>query len=204
MGGLIYPESVMASDATKLGKTIGRRKEQRAEEKWIQLAPHVSPWRPRRILDIGAGFGLIDIHLAKLPSVEVIHLLDGDGSGEFRSSYREDTKAWCDVRLAVDMVRANVKPWVEVRGFFDHRLDELLVQEPYDLVISCRSWCHHYPVSTYAAMVRDHLLAPGGHVVTDVRHRTEGVEQMIAAGFRVKGRVEDSSHKCVRLIFERG
>jgi SAM-dependent methyltransferase len=210
MGGLIYPQSVLDNMQTKLGKTENTRKEDAAFRQFEALREafrgswnrHNADVWPRRLLDIGCGFGLIDIHIAgACPALEEIHLVDGDGSAPSGSSFRTDQVAWSDVRMAGALVRANVSDRVRVHEYFAG--PGLALGCVFDLVISTRSWGHHYPARIYADLVKEHL-APDGIVIMDIRRKSNGLEEMKAAGFRIVGQIPDHSHKCYRWVFEHG
>jgi len=182
----------------RLGKgPMGTSRQGQAAAQFAAMARLVESIAPRRLLDIGCGFGMIDILIARAAPVEVIHLLDGDGSNDARTGFKDHTQPWFDVALGVAMVRANVREGTEVIG---HRVGQYLDIAEVDLVISCRSWGHHYPVSTYLPTVR-RCLRPGGHVLLDIRNRTDGMRAMQGAGFVPIEPIPDDSKKCERWIF---
>jgi len=168
-----------------------------AVQKFAALWPVLAGRRPpESLLDIGCGLALIDVHLARAwPGVRV-HLLDGDGTGAQDRGFKQTMTAWGDVAAGAAMMRANVPacPPVTIHA---PRPFHLAV----DLIISSRSWGHHYPVSVYAeSVVRS--LNPGGLVVLDIRTGTSGLTQLAALGFEVVCRIPDPSEKCGRFALE--
>ncbi len=149
------------------------------------------------ILDIGCGLALLDIHIINEFGLTIAHLLDGDGTAPKQSGFQTEMKPWADVHLGAELVRANtegdhvcVYEWNEP---LHKRYDGTI-----DLIISSRSWCHHYPVSTYAAMVK-RCLASDGLLIVDIRNGTDGIQQLRAAGFDIVAQISDQSQKCKRF-----
>lgn len=151
---------------------------------------------PATVLDIGCGLGLLDVLIAQAYMPTTVHLLDGSGDPARRSrGYRLQMEAWNDVDMAATMFRANVYsgtcPFARV-----HRPGEFDI--PADLILSSRSWCHHYPAAVYLASVK-RSLAAGGLLVVDVRAGTDNLDVLRSAGFEVVARVPDPSEKCGRF-----
>lgn len=150
---------------------------------------------PMRILDIGCGLALLDVHLARAYGPIVVRLLDGDGTAPRDRGFRLQMQAWADVEMGQAMFRANVDgaicPFVTVHqpGEFDFWVD---------LILSSRSWCHHYPATVYLDSVK-RSLKPGGLLVVDIRAGTDGLDVLRGAGFEVVARVTDPSEKCGRF-----
>ena len=197
-----YPQSVV-DDMARRGKGIGSLRETQAERQFADMRPTIDRWSRdlaiRSVLDIGCGLALIDIMIARHYLVDEVHLIDGDGSSQKGVGYDPDAVAWNDVRLGADMVRANV-PDDDVIVTPHFAPGDWPRMGKFDLVISCRSWCHHYPAATYARQVAASL-TPGGLVITDIRRKTNGLQTMLDAGFRVLERVPDPSDKLERLAF---
>lgn len=170
--------------------------EERAKQQADHLVATLEGFQPRAVLDIGSGLAAIDVFLARTwRRIVDIHLLDGDGRGEQRSRYHVDTKPWADVHAGAQLVRRNLEAEVDVGTH--HTLDRIGAA---DLVLSSRSWGHHYPVAVYVHQVK-RILNPGGRLVLDIRNGTDGVETLERAGFKMIDRVPDPSHKCRRLVF---
>lgn len=152
------------------------------------------------VLDIGCGSAGIDVLLARKFGALRVHLLDGDGSAPQVNGWNRATDAWNDVEKGAELVRANSGPGVEVITHVAGQ--QLQIDDQLDLVISLRSWGHHYPIGIYLELVQ-RILKPDGTLILDIRRKTDGVEQLHAAGFRRVDRIEDRSEKCDRLVFSR-
>jgi SAM-dependent methyltransferase len=152
------------------------------------------------VLDIGCGLAGIDALLTRRFGARRAHLLDGDGLAPKVNGWNKATGARNDVEKGAELVRANSGPDVEVVSHVAG--DDLQIDDQLDLVISSRSWGHHYPIPVYLPLVR-RALRSGGTLILDIRRKTDGVRELEAAGFMQIGRIEDHSEKCDRLIFVR-
>ncbi len=160
----------------------------------------IKEWIPNRtdsILDIGCGIGGVDIPLAWYTKCSCVTIIDGDGTGGKKTSYSAESEAWADRELARSLISYNVE--CEVRAFPP---DPSLTIEA-DLIISLKSWGHHYPVNVYIDLVK-RSLRPLGRVIMDIRRRrrTDGRGVMESAGFRYLDTTYETP-KCYRMVFER-
>ena len=187
-------------------RLAGRVKEEfeelmRIPRRATEAFPPIKPWLPAKVealLDIGCGLGGIDIYLARHYDPVTVHLMDGDGKIENRAvGFLQGTQAWADVRVAEDLVRDNVPASCVV---VSHVADPSLTL-PVDLIVSLKSWAHHYPAKVYMGLAK-RSLRPGGRIIVDVRKNTDGEAAFNKAGFKRVGRVAENK-KCERLVFER-
>ena len=159
----------------------------------------ISPWllpKATTITDIGPGVGGIDVLICNSRDIGVLHIVEGDGDGKRRHGFHPYTKAWADRSIALDFIKANVKCSV-----FGHDPDPDLTLGS-NLIISLKSWGHHYPISTYLGFAQRSLRL-GGRIIMDIRNHRGGLAEMQAGGFRCIGKADYDSPKCERLIFER-
>lgn len=145
-------------------------------------------------LDIGCGIGGVDIELAKM-GVGIVHLLDGDGTGVRENGLKGAGKPWGDVTLAQDFVAANVKKSCCVKSHYPW----VPFVDAVDVVVSLKSWGHHYPIETYLDLVK-RALPIGGRVITDIRNGTNGSKVLQKNGFNLIAQC-DETRKCKRLVF---
>lgn len=179
-----------------IGK-IDRRKEDQSRDQFERLRDIILNIKPRVVLDIGCGLAYIDVLIAQAVPLQHIHLVDGDGTVPQVAGYRPDTKAWNDVTLGVEMVRLNTD--VPVTGHHDVPKK---INVKSDLIISCRSWGHHYPIDVYLATV-DRCLMPDGYVITDIRNKTDGLARLKTIGLEPVQQISDPSLKCTRWLLTR-
>jgi SAM-dependent methyltransferase len=159
----------------------------------------IKDWCPGRvdsILDIGCGLGSVNILIARYIYPLYINIIDGDGTEDKRTSFHENTKAWMDRKVTRDFIQRNVSPVCDVR---DYPPDPSLTIES-DLIISLKSWGHHYPVSMYLGLVQRSLRS-GGRVIMDIRiGRGDGLRAMHEGGFKYLDTTYETP-KCKRMVF---
>jgi SAM-dependent methyltransferase len=152
------------------------------------------------ILDIGCGGAWVDVLLAKKHGIKTVHLIDGDGTAEKIHGFRADTQAWADVQIGAANVREHTQAEV-----FTHKPHPATRVPPVDVVISLKSWGHHYPVDRYIDLVNA-CLRPGGILVIDARTRKRqsraALSYLRQHGYKLIWSGGDSP-RCVRMAFER-
>lgn len=154
----------------------------RTQKRWESIQHWVRAAKPRSVLDIGCGLGMIDIWFANYGGVQDVHLMDGDGTEPIRGDYADDMLPWNSVDVAVEMVRANVQPGVGVAGWLADTRHHI----PVDMIVSFKSWGTHYPVNTYIDLAKRSLSKIGGVLMIDILHDNEGKAQLQAAGFTLR------------------
>lgn len=173
----------------------------RAQQEACEIVPWIKQQfkasrLPLRILDIGCGLAAVDAFLCQMIPIDCVALLDGVGLGK-KDVYTDGSFAWNDVNFGVEVVRANVSSKVDVGPV---RMDQDFFP-CVDVVLSLRSWCHHYPASVYLDRVRESL-EPDGLLIVDCRKGRGNVEVLERSGFRKVVCIEESP-KRERLIFEK-
>ena len=146
--------------------------------------PHV-PSHCRRLLDIGCGIGLVPLLIYKAIETDkpVLYLLDQSvtfdslmPSDIARTGFNETYEFSASLNVTRDFLLLNgVAPehivLCEV-GAWD--IDSA---EPFDCIISRKSWGFHYPIDEYLNAVSTKL-TPGGVVMTDVRRGQNGIQKI--------------------------
>lgn len=161
---------------------------------------------PNSVLDIGCGYAVYDALLFH-HGVQEFHLIDGDGEhGVPHQKFADQpTRPWGNVFMGQDYMRVNspgavvhVYPITSSEAVRD--MNEKF-HVPVDLVMSIKSWCHHYSANTYAKMAR-RCLKEGGRLIVDQRigHDTDSV--LIEAGFSLVTELKDKSNKCRRKMWK--
>lgn len=134
------------------------------------------PQQCSAILDIGCGIGGIDVllhrHYAAAGStffmLDKTHVEDSIYYGfESNAAFYNSLEVAKEVLTANGVASANIKL---IHATDDNRIE---IDGRIDLVVSLLSWGFHYPVKTYLQRVYE-LLRPGGHLILDLRHGTDG------------------------------
>lgn len=117
----------------------------------------------QHMLDLGSGLGVIDALMMTGYGTRCV-LVDGEDGKNVVKAHGE---AWGN-RQAVEqfMFENNINR--DMWSYYNP--DQLHGQMPFvfDLVISLRSWCFHYPPKIYTQFVREHAV-PGCRILVDVR-----------------------------------
>lgn len=147
-----------------------------------------------RILDIGCGLGVINLHVHRHyegdePSdyylLDRTDLADGlsygfKNRGEFYNSLSL-TKALLSLNGIPERSIHLIEAPCDLENEIPNRLD---------LVLSLISWGFHYPLSTYLDPVCT-LLNPEGRLILDIRAGTDGIEQLRERFSKVETLFED-------------
>lgn len=158
----------------------------------------IKPWLPLNgvsVTDIGCGFAGIDVLLVREARFEAVHLIDGNGSGRREGGFHDKLTPWHDVAIAEQIVSENV-----TCDLGREAVPPPPRPRPADLIISLKSWGHHYAVSAYLDYAR-RSLNRGGRIILDVRKNTDGCREIDAVGFRLLGRA-GGTLKTDRLVFQ--
>ena len=139
------------------------------------------PTQSRSILDIGSGFGAIDLllfhHYEGAPN---IHLLDKDDIAPHKSSGFHDSAEsfapYNSFAYTRSFLERNGVPGDKI-ATTDIATETFPQEEQFDLVLSLLAWGFHFPVSTYIDDVYN-TLSPGGTLIMDVRKTTHGIDEL--------------------------
>lgn len=160
----------------------------------IQKTIYQINFAPSHVLDIGSGLGAIDVCLARLYSSHCT-LVDGE---------KEDLK-----------VKRHAEPFCNrdaVEEFFgDNEVqrerwqylapEQISDSDPlYDLVISTRSWCFHYPPEAYLSYVQRHTV-PASIILVDMRRHKKEWRERMRASFEEMGVCEEHE-KFLRIVYK--
>lgn len=161
---------------------------------------------PSSILDIGCGCAIYDALLAQ-HGVKKFILIDGDGSRHPRKKYGGIDRPWGNVNMGVAYMTRHA-PGAHVSAIALNSVDQVRgMNEKFkadvDLVLSIRSWCHHYPAETYAKLAW-RSLKYGGRLIVDIRKGRGNFEYLVAHGFELPEQIPSHSTKCDRWMFKRG
>lgn len=159
---------------------------------------------PESILDIGCGCAIYDAMLAQ-EGIKTFYLIDGDGSRYPRKKYGPIDRPWGNVYMGVDFMKKHA-PEAKVTAYALNTLEQVHHMNSKfvigaDLILSIRSWCHHYPATTYARMARRCLDLSKGRMIVDIRHGTDNYDVLTDHGFKPHSQLPAHSNKCDRWMF---
>lgn len=188
---------------TRLQRIVSKEYFEMMHKEFVSMVPHL-PATANRILDIGGGLGGIDIHLSRhYGNQPEIHMLDRIGiDEETYFGYEEVASKYNDP----EETRAYLgKGGVPEDQFYFWDADKSLEGlsdggMQFDVILSLKSWCFHYPYSTYEDLVSK-ILAPGGVMFVDVRLDSDQIEEIERTFHVVKKTKIDLTSE--RLILQR-
>lgn len=163
------------------------------------LRPVLAALAPRRIADIGCGYGFFDLFAARDLGAEVV-LIDLEQNDRRHFGFQAEGAAYSRLARARALLEANrIAPSAIVT--VNPGREDPCVRGPVDLAVSFLSCGFHYPVSTYAAYFAE-AVRPGGAIVLDLRTATAETQ---AAELGALGPVEDlaSPNKARRVLVRR-
>ncbi len=153
----------------QLGDAVARRAAGVIHEEYKEIAPLLEKLAPKRIADIGCGYGFFDLFAAKHLKCEVL-LIDLETNDRRNFGFEAEGAAYSSLAKARALLLAN--------GVSDKKITLLNPQatapesaKPVDLVVSLLSCGFHYPVDTYLPFLAK-VLKPGGTAIFDLRERT--------------------------------
>ena len=174
---------------------IDARNQRNGQTDYEEIAPHL-PERFDSILDIGCGPAWVNVWIANERGLKTVHLMDGEREGQPKThGYHRATYPWWTVHAGAKRVRERTRAEVKT-----HAPDPTLII-PVDVIISLKSWCHHYPAEHYLNLARRSLKI-GGRLIVDIRNGTDGLEVLNDNGFRTVW-TGGRSPKCVRAALDR-
>lgn len=169
----------------RYGDEIARRAAGMIHAEYRRLAPLLLAAPPERVADIGCGYALFDLFLARESAASVV-LIDIEQNTRRHFGYAEEGAAYSNLSVARRLLEANGIAAKRIETVNPEHAD-LGAVAPVDLAVSFLSCGFHYPASTYATYFRDSV-APGGAIVLDLRSATATAQ---LAGLADLGTVED-------------
>lgn len=139
---------------------------------WLEfeeLRPTLDTIAPKRSADIGCGYAIFDLFLAKTYGSHV-SLIDIEANEHRHFGFKKEAAAYTDLGRARDFLTANGVASDRVHLCNPNR-DQLDDISELDLVTSFVSCGFHYPANAYEAFFK-RAIRPGGAVILDLRKRT--------------------------------
>lgn len=131
-----------------------------------ELQPYLQKPKPRKIADIGCGYALFDLFLAREHGAKVV-LIDLETNDKRHFGFKSEGAAYSNLDHAREFLIANGvrKSLIDLRN---PETDDLSDLKGLDYVFSFISCGFHYPWDTYLGFYR-HALSPKGRIILDLR-----------------------------------
>lgn len=165
----------------KLGAKIAQRAAAVIYEEYLALEELLKELEPKRLADIGCGYGFFDIFAAKATKAEIV-LIDLEENEHRHFGFRDEGAAYSSLKVARQLLVANnVAP--EHIACVNPRDTPPEDIEPVDLIVSFLSCGFHYPIDSYLPMI-DKALKLGGAAIFDLRSKggSQQVEKLAQFG----------------------
>lgn len=193
-------EAPIAEAVEKLGLEIAYRAAGVIFAEYTLLAPVLQKLAPKRFADIGCGYALFDLFLARETGCDLL-LIDLESNERRHFGFAKDGAAYSSLATARAMLLANgiAAGRIELLNPRDRAPEEA---GPVDCAASFLSCGFHYPLDPYLPFL-DKALAPGGAALFDLR---AGRAETQLAKLRSRGAVEVLSEqpKYLRVMMRKG
>ncbi|MFN7224680.1 MAG: class I SAM-dependent methyltransferase [Paracoccaceae bacterium] len=157
----------------RYGDVIARRAAGVIHAEYRSLAPVLLAHPPKRIADIGCGYALFDLFVARDTKASVL-LIDIEQNTRRHFGYAAEGAAYSNLSVARRLLEANGIATKRIETLNPER-EDLAAAAPVDLAVSFLSCGFHYPASSYASYFRDQVL-PGGAIMLDLRAATASAQ----------------------------
>ena len=131
-----------------------------------ELKPHLTSPAPKRIADIGCGYALFDLFLAKEFGTKVI-LIDLETNDKRHFGFKAEGAAYSNLDQTRDFLVDNGVPEKSI-DLRNPETDDLTDIKNLDYVFSFISCGFHYPWDTYKTFYQD-AVKPKGRIILDLR-----------------------------------
>lgn len=173
-------DAPIAEVVDQMGLEIARRAAGVIRAEFRSIEALLKDLAPKRIADIGCGYGIFDLFAARSLGAEVL-LIDLEENERRHFGFKPEGAAYSSLARARQLLEAN--------GVSAEKIETLNPREaapeeagPVDLVVSFLSCGFHYPVDLYLPFL-DRALRPGGAAIFDLRERTAEEQAAKLAAF---------------------
>ncbi|MGB8623393.1 MAG: class I SAM-dependent methyltransferase, partial [Paracoccaceae bacterium] len=182
------------------GLEIARRVAGIVHAEFREMLPVLESLAPRRVADIGCGYALFDLFMARHFGTEHL-LIDIETNDRRNFGYEKEAAAYTDMDVARQLMEANGVAAERVKTVNPERADPLAVG-PVDLAVSFKSCGFHYPISTYMPFFES-AVTPGGAVIVDLRARTADAQALELAALGVIEALTPPETKARRVLMRK-
>ena len=189
----------MEAEIDRLGEDVARRAAGVIHAEYREIAPLLRELAPKRVADIGCGYALFDLFMARDLKAEVV-LIDLESNEHRHFGFQSEGAAYSSLARARQLLMANGVAATQITTLNPRETAPESIA-PVDLVMSFLSCGFHYPVDLYLPFL-EQALVPGGAAIFDLREAT-APEQV--AALETLGEVRDigASAKVRRVMLRK-
>lgn len=148
------------------GAVLAQRAVRKVQSEFDVLTPVLDRLRPRKVADIGCGYGFFDLFLYHRYGTKLL-LIDIEQNEHRHFGFSDEAAAYANLDTARAFLERNgVAP--EDITTWNPEADELDEENNPDLAVSFLSCGYHFPIDMYLPFFRFGV-APGGAVILDIR-----------------------------------
>lgn len=145
-------------------KRIFQTTSENIAKSYVALKPHIAHLSPRRIADIGAGYGLIDLLLYKDFGCDLV-LIDIETTPYRYFGFHAQGSGYTNLETARKFLIRNGVPNEAIQILNPEKTDIKIVK-PVDFALSLLSCGFHYPIKMYDDFFRNQINSAGGLAVS--------------------------------------
>ena len=159
----------MAAEVARLGAGIARRAAGLIHAEYLALRPVLAEHPPARVADIGCGYALFDLFLARDFGADLV-LIDIETNDRRHFGFQTEGAAYASLAVTRALLQENGIAEGRIATVNPTRTD-LGTIGSIDLAVSFLSCGFHYPVNSYVPFLMRHLQI-GGRAILDLRAGT--------------------------------
>lgn len=163
----------------RLGPEIAERAFTVIDSEFGVMRPALDRLAPRRVADIGCGYGLVDLLIHRATGAEIV-LIDTEQNEHRHFGFQDEGAAYADLSKARAFLEANGVDSAAITTL-NPLHDPLSKLRKVNLAISLLSCGFHFPVSTYGAFF-DQQITKNGAVILNMRKRFEELAELARLG----------------------
>ena len=159
----------MLAQVQRLGTAIAQRAAGVIAAEYAELRPVLMESPPARVADIGCGYALFDLFLARDYAADLL-LIDIETNDRRHFGFQEQGAAYASLAVARALLQGNGVAAGRIVTLNPGKAD-VLATGRVDLAVSFLSCGFHYPVDAYIPFFTQ-CVAPGGRIILDLRAAT--------------------------------
>ena len=163
----------------RIGAEIAQRAFAIISSEFEAMCPALDRLAPRRIADIGCGYGLADLLFHRATGAEMV-LIDTEENAHRHFGFQDEGAAYADLAKARAFLEANGVDGASIRTVNPSQ-ESLSSLRKVNLAVSLLSCGFHFPVSTYGKFF-DQNVTKTGAVILTLRKRFDELAALARLG----------------------
>ena len=191
----------LKSIVAEKGDVLAMRAMRVIGEEFEQLRPVLDGIDTGSIADIGCGYALFDLFMARSYGSKIT-LIDLEDNDHRHFGFNEEGSAYSNLSKAVDFLRANGVKARSIKKLNPDK-DDVMAIKPVDIAVSFLACGFHFPVDVYMPFFREKVV-PGGHILLDLRSATSRAQMETLAELGDVSVLKDAGKQLRVMVKRRG